>query len=304
LWHSLCFCDTIGINASKEDESFNMPNTAVETSPKILDLLLEKVHQDGGYDFRDYKHGTLTRRLEGRLQDTGTKSYLDYMQFLDVHPEEYWRLASYLTITVSGFFRSPYSFQQVAGLVLPELVSHKLNQGKRSLTFWSAACARGEEPYSIAIMLAQFLGDRLEDFDIQIYATDINRQALEEAQVGVYSLKDIENLPRDILENYFARYNQGYVIRTDIRRMVNFSYFDLTLTTTPSFMDLDCIFCCNLLIYLQKQLQERLLSMLYDALAAPGYLILGEVETIPSNLRERLSYLDAKAKIYKKEGEG
>ena len=281
-----------------------MENLVAESNTDALELLLDKVHQDGGHDFRDYKRGTVIRRLEGRLYATGTKSYFDYMQFLDTHPEEYERLAYYLTIAVSGFFRSHCTFEQVAKLALPELVSHKVSQGKHSLRFWSTACARGEEPYSIAIMLAELLRDKPGDFDIQIYATDINRQALKEAQAGVYSLKDIENLPRGILENYFARYNQGYVIRTDIRRMVNFSYFDLTSTTTPPFTDLDCIFCCNLLIYLQKQLQERLLSMLYDALAAPGYLILGEVETLPSNLRERLSYLDAKAKIYKKEGEG
>jgi len=125
------------------------------------------------------------------------------------------------------------------------------------LRFWSTACARGEEPYSIAIMLAEFLRDKLGDFDIQIYATDINRQVLKEAKAGVYSLKDAESLPRDILKSYFVRNSNGYMVRPSIRRMVSFSYFDLTSTTKQPFADLDCIFCCNLLIYLHKQLLEK-----------------------------------------------
>ena len=278
-----------------------MENLVAESNTDALELLLDKVHQDGGHDFRDYKRGTVIRRLEGRLYATGTKSYLDYMQFLDTHPEEYERLAYYLTIAVSGFFRSHCTFEQVAKLALPELVSHKVSQGKHSLRFWSTACARGEEPYSIAIMLAEFLRDKLGDFDIQSYATDINRQVLKEAAAGVYSLKDAENLPRDILKSYFVRNGNGYMVRPSIRRMVSFSYFDLTSTTKQPFADLDCIFCCNILIYLQKQLQERVLDSLYSVLNPSGYLILGEVETPTDNLRERLKCLDSKAKIYKKD---
>ena len=278
-----------------------MKNTAIESNTMALDSLLDKVYQDSGHDFREYKRGTVTRRLERRLHATGTRTYLDYMQFLDDHPEEYHRLADDLTIKVSGFFRSPYTFQQVARLVLPELVAYKRKQGERRLRFWSTACARGEEPYSIAILLAEFLGNRRDDFDISIYATDISQQALREAQAGVYPLKDIEGLPDTILESYFRR-GEDYEVRPDIRQMVSFSHFDLTSTTKPSFLNLDCIFCCNVLIYLQTQLQERVVNMLYDSLATPGYLILGEVETPTNGLRGKLQCLDSKAKIYKKNG--
>ncbi|MBA7689342.1 hypothetical protein ES703_97848 [subsurface metagenome] len=265
-----------------------------------LDSLLEKVYRGTGYDFREYKRGTVTRRLERRLHATGAKTYLDYMQFLDAHPEEYQRLADDLTIKVSGFFRSPYSFQQVTRLVLPELVAYKKKRGEGRLRFWSAACARGEEPYSIAILLAEFLGNRRQEFDISIYATDISRQALKEARAGVYSLEEVDDLTPTVLKNYFIPCGEGYVVSSNIRQMVSFSYFDLTSTIRQPFVNLDCIFCCNVLIYLQSQLQERVLSMLYDSLATPGYLILGEVETPTNNLRRRLECLDTKAKIYKK----
>jgi len=279
-----------------------MESAVAEHDTLALYSLLEKVYQDGGYDFRYYKRGTVTRRLARRLHATGTRTYLDYMHFLDTHPEEYHKLADDLTIKVSGFFRSQHSFQQLARLVLPELLSCKEVRGERTIRFWSAACARGEEPYSIAVLLAEFLGQRRPDFDISIYATDISEQALGVARAGIYSLYDLEGLPEAIKENYFTPGGEDYEVRADIRQMVNLSHFDLTSTTQSPFAELDCVFCCNVLIYWQKQLQERVLQMLYDALATPGYLILGEVETPTSSFNDKLVCLDSKAKIYKKNG--
>ena len=114
-----------------------MGNTIVENDATTLDLLLEKVYRDGRHDFRGYKRGTVTRRLERRLHATGLKTYLEYMQFLDAYPEEYERLADDLTIKVSGFFRSSYTFQQVAKLVLSELTLFKRDRGERELRLWS-----------------------------------------------------------------------------------------------------------------------------------------------------------------------
>ena len=277
-----------------------MVNIITESDTAVLDLLLEKVYRDGGYDFREYKRGTVTRRLERRLRATGARTYLDYMRFLDAHPEEYQRLIEDLTIKTSGFFRSPYTFQQVDRLALPELIAYKTKQGERALRVWSAACARGEEPYSIAILLNQFLGYRLSDFEISINATDISRQALKEAEAGVYSSKDVDGLSSIILASYFTRTEKGYMVNNNIRQMASFSYFDLTSTTKSPFIDMDCVFCCNILIYLRETLQKRVLGMLYDSLTTPGYLILGEVETPTKNPGDKLECLDAKAKIYKK----
>jgi len=279
-------------------------NTAVRSDSAVIGLLLEKVYRDEGHDFREYKRSTIMRRLERRLHATGSKTCLDYMQFLDAHPEEYHRLADDLTIKVSSFFRSPYAFEQVARLVLPELVSDKRSRGEYGLRFWSAACARGEEPYSIAILLTDSLGNQLRDFNISIYATDISWWALGEARAGLYTPKDIDGLPTATRKSYLTPNGECYEVRDNTRQMVSFSYFDLASTTKPPFLNLDCIFCCNVLIYLQTQLQERVLNMLYDSLGTPGYLILGEVETPTNSLRRKLECLDTKAKIYKKIGSG
>ena len=230
-----------------------MVYTTTRSDTTALDLLLEKVYRHGGYNFREYKRGTLTRRLQRRLHATVSQTYLDYMEFLDIHPEEYHQLAEDLTIKVSGFFRSPYTFQQVVRLVLPRLIAYKRKQGERRLRIWSTACARGEEPYSIAIVLAEFLEQRRQDFAVAIYGPDLSQRALAEAQKGMYSLKDIEGLPENILESYFRR-GEDYELRADIKQMVNFSCFDLASASHPPFADVDCIFCCNVLIYLQKQL--------------------------------------------------
>jgi len=277
-----------------------MGNNGSDNNDKALALLLEKVYQGGGYDFRDYKHGTVTRRLQRRLYVTGATTYEEYAHFLENHPEEYQNLAEDLTIKVSGFFRSRHSFQQVARLVLPRLVAQKIKRGERNLRLWSAACARGEEPYSMAMLLADFLGNQLAEFEISIYASDINHQALAKAEAAVYSPKEVESLPPPTLANHFRRNGEGYVVNSNIRQMVSFSHFDLVSATPPPFTTLDCIFCCNILIYLQRQLQEKVLSLVYNSLATSGYLVLGEVETLTDSLRPKLECVNNKAKIYKK----
>jgi chemotaxis methyl-accepting protein methylase len=279
-----------------------MGNNGAETKDQALELLLDKVYRSWGYDFRSYKRGTVTRRLQRRLYATGTTSYEEYLRFLESHPQESQSLAEEITIRVSGFFRSRYTFQQLARLVLPGLVAHKIKRGERSLSFWSAACACGEEPYSIAILLADFLGSQLTEFEIAVHASDINRQALAGAEAGLYHPKELEGLPPPTLARHFSRNGDGYLVKSHIRRMVSFSHFDLVSGRPPPFTPLDCVFCCNILIYLQRELQEKVLSLVYDSLATPGYLVLGEVETPTDNLRPRLECLNARAKIYKKSG--
>jgi chemotaxis methyl-accepting protein methylase len=275
--------------------------TEVETQDtENFNLLLEKVFQEGGYDFRNYRTGTISRRLARRLYVTGAGTYPEYMCFLDAHPEEYQKLADDLTIKVSGFFRSQRAFQQLTELVLPELILHKEVIGQRKLRFWSAACACGEEAYSMAMTLAHILGPRRQNYEVTIYATDISQWALDRAQAGIYPSAYFQELPEVLWDSFVTRKGEMYEIIPDIRQMVTFSRYDLTSTVAPPFRELDCIFCCNVLIYWQKQLQERVLKRLYDALDAPGYLVLSEVETPPQSLMEKLTCLDGRAKIYKK----
>jgi two-component system, chemotaxis family, CheB/CheR fusion protein len=277
-----------------------MESTISEQDTLLLNTLLDKVYRNGGHDFRDYKRGTIIRRLERRLHATGAGTYLKYTDFLDTQQEEYEILAEDLTIKVSDFFRSEYTFKKMTELVLTELIAGKKSKGDRSIKFWSTACACGEEPYSLAIMLSQFLGEKRNDFDITIYATDISRKALSEAQKGTYSREEVKNIPAGVLRNYFHPYEQGYKLNDDIIDMVRFSHFDLVLCGQPPFTGLDAVFCCNILIYFQRHLQEKVLNMVLQALSPSSYLILGEAETPACSFSEKLECLDSKARIYKK----
>lgn len=282
----------------------DMTGAVVGQDAVSLSSVLEKIYRYDGHDFRNYKHGTLTRRLARRLYAVGSGTYREYIQFLDRHPEEYPKLIDYLTIKVSGFFRNSYSFKRMADRVLSAMVSYKEKTGERAIRFWSSACARGEEPYSIAVMLNEFLGQRRNDFDILIYATDISQSALNEAQAGKYSLENIKGLSPEITRKYFVKQGQCYEVKDSIRQMVNFSRFDLTSNAQTHFTGLDCIFCCNVLIYLRRQTQDRVLNRLYESLTVPGYLVLGKVETLTSGLNEKMECLDSEAKIYKKDTGG
>jgi len=268
--------------------------------PETLSRLLEQIYRDSGYDFRHYKQGTVTRRLGRRLQATGTTNYDDYLRFIADHPQEYERISQSLTITVSSFFRSQYAFGQLARLVFPALLPRSSPIPQR-LRLWSVACARGEEPYSIAMALSDYLGSRTDYHDIKIYATDINRQSLEQARTGVFSATDIESVPQPA-RKHFSHNNSGYVINDNVQRMVTFDYFDLTSNIQAPFGAMDGIFCCNILIYLHRQLQTKLLGALCESLLPGGYLMLGDVESPTENVRSRLKCLDAKAKIYQKKG--
>ena len=275
-------------------------STVAEYDSLALDVLLEKVYREGGYDFREYRRGTVTRRLARRLYDNGLATYWQYMDLLDRNPDEMERLLEEITIKSSGFFRTPYAFSRFSSLVLPKIYGDKEARGERSVSFWSSACACGEEPYSIAVTQSRFLGEKRDRFDTMIYASDISRWALDAASTGLYTRKDLSEAPDDIIGSCFTRRDEGYEIAPEIRRIVAFSAFDLTSSSPAPCEDVDCIFCCNVLIYLQKRLQEAVLERLYHLLATPGYLVLGEVETPAANLRDRLECLDSRARIYRK----
>ena len=238
--------------------------------------------------------------MERRLLSLNLKGLPEYIQYLDRHPEEYNKFVEHNTIKVSGFCRCPRTFEQMAKLVLPEMVAHKRSRGERSLQFWSAACARGEEAYSITIMLDMSLGGSKSEFDVRVCGSDVSRRSLSAAREGIYFAEDIQKFPAELRSRYFTQCGQGYLIDPDIQKMTDFACYDLTSCAPPPIKNPDCIFCCNVLIYWQRELQAEVLGRLCEALAVPGYLVLGEVETPTPNVVGRLDCIDSKAKIYKK----
>lgn len=239
-----------------------------------LDALLQRIFEDRGYDFRDYKRASIARRISKRLCANHLKTYEEYMEFLGKHPEEYARLFDTLLINVTEFFRDSEAWQVLNDEVIPEILASK--QEGDSIRAWSAGCASGEEAYSIAMLLSSRLGDAVEDYEIRTYATDIDESAINEARNGAYTADRMKNVSEEQIGKYFSEDGDTYKIKRSIRSMVAFGRQDL-ITDAP-IPHLDLLVCRNVLIYFKLELQRRITFKFHNALNKNGYLFFGKSE--------------------------
>lgn len=277
----------------------------MHTNDEELKQLLQKVFEERGLDFRAYNKTMLRRRLARRLLAWKTESYREYARMLDTHPEEYKELFDSLTISVSHFFRNPLTFEFLYQVILPEMITYKEQSRDAMIRVWSAGCAHGEEPYSVAILLAELLGERLKDYRVTIYATDIDTDALGMAKMGEYAEDSILEVKKGFLNKYFHHRNGKYQIGADIKALVDFGFHDLTSekAVVPSqsvFTNFDLILCRNVLIYFNRELQKRVNNNLQTVLNNKGYLILGEAETLTNDVPPGFICRNDLCKIYQK----
>ncbi len=247
-----------------------------ENENKKLDFLLQKLFEERGMDFREYKKASLKRRIQKRLEANRLTSYEEYMKLLDATPDEYTKLFDALLINVTEFFRDPEAFQVLEKKILPEIISKKKKGDP--IRIWSSGCASGEEPYSVGILLAEKLGRSIQDYEIKIYATDIDENTLIEARKGVYSENRLKNVKPGYIEKYFTRENGGYRINRNIRQIVIFGR--QSLTSDPPISHLDLILCRNVLIYFNLELQNKLMIKFHYALDRDGYIFFGKSESM------------------------
>jgi two-component system CheB/CheR fusion protein len=270
-----------------------------------LKQLLQKVFEERGLDFRAYNKTMVRRRLTRRLLALRTESYKEYARILDTYPDEYKELFDSLIISVSHFFRNPLMFEFLYQVILPEMITHKEQSRDTMIRVWSAGCAHGEEPYSVAILLAELLGERLKNYRITIYATDIDTEALNKAKEGKYTEDSILEVKKGFLNKYFHCKNGNYHIEEDIKALVDFSFHDLTSekVVVPSqsvFANFDLVLCRNVLIYFNRELQKRVNNTLQTVLNDKGYLVLGEAEMVTDDAHSGLICRNDLCKIYQK----
>jgi two-component system CheB/CheR fusion protein len=265
--------------------------------PPGLRLLLEHLQRTRGFDFTAYKTTTLTRRIQKRMQMVGVVDYPDYTDYLEVHPEEYARLFDTILINVTAFFRDPPAWEYLATEVLPRVVEPE-NGGIR---VWSAGCSSGQEPYTLAMLLAERLG--LETFRrrVKIYATDVDEGALNEARQAAYSPKAVEDVPPALLEKYFERAGERYVFNKDLRRFVIFGRHDLIQDAPISRVGL--LTCRNTLMYFHSEAQRAILNRFHFALTDGGVLFLGKSEMLLTHAR-LFTPLELKWRVFGKAGNG
>jgi two-component system CheB/CheR fusion protein len=257
-----------------------------------FERLLEYLKQTRGFDFTAYKRSTLARRIDKRKGSIDVGTYSDYIDYLEVHPDEFNQLFNSILINVTAFFRDPATFDFVRTDILPALIQAR--GGEEQIRVWSAGCASGEECYSLAMLLAEFLGAERYRDRVKIYATDVDEEELTIARQATYIDKQIDAVPADFRQKYFDRAGARWVVKKDLRRNVIFGRHDLLDDAPISRVDL--LLCRNTLMYFNQEAQSRIVSRFQFALRDGGYLVLGKAEMllnflgsfVPVDLKQRV----------------
>lgn len=260
--------------------------------------LLDKLYKDRNVDFRDYRNRCIKRRIATRMRSVGVESYAEYMKVLDTVKTEYEKLIDSLTINVTEFFRNPEVFTVFERSVLPDIIETKTGRKTKVVRIWSAGCASGEEPYTIAIILNEYLKRQKQDIICNIFATDIDDKVLERAKKAVYAPGSLHEVSRAILEKYFIPEGENFRLINEIRDMVRFKKHDLIMDKPLERLDL--VFCRNVMIYFEKNLQEKIFSNFYHALNPGGYYVMAKVETLSVTFSDLFEIVDRRERIYRK----
>ncbi|UII26276.1 ATP-binding protein [Fulvivirga maritima] len=255
----------------------------------ILHLLEAKM----GTDFSNYKESTIVRRLEKRLHDKGFVSVEKYLNYIRDNEGELEEFFKYLLIGVTSFFRDEEAFKVLKSEIEKRI---KSKDKRERFRVWVPGCATGEESVSLAIMINEILVETNRyDIKLQIFATDINANALRDARAGVYKKEKLENLPEKLLNKYFEKSGENYELMRDIKQTILYTKHDLT--SNPPFLRLDLVSCRNLFIYFNQRLQNHIFPIFQYALLPGGLLFLGKSETV-GNYKNIFSTVNAKYRIF------
>ncbi|MEB2786988.1 chemotaxis protein CheB [Algoriphagus persicinus] len=257
---------------------------------KILGL----IQKHTPLDFSEYRRPTIIRRISLRMAKNKLTSLADYADFLKTNLVEINNLTKEFLISVTKFFRDEEAFEVIQQKVIPAIVENKLHGD--TLKVWVIGCATGEEAYSLAILIAEFLSEVKRTLEVKIFASDIDKSALSHASKGVYPESIKNDVSKDRLDKFFVKKGDHYKVRDNIRKMLIFA--DHNIVNQPPYGKMDLISCRNLLIYINPVLQKKILSSLHFCLNLEGYLFLGPSESL-CDLKHSFIEVDKRWKIYK-----
>ena len=233
-------------------------------------------------DLNYYKEKQMRRRIDTLVTKNGAKSYEDYVALIKKDKVLFEQFVNFLTINVSEFYRNPDQWKLMDQTVIPKI----LENNKRQIKIWSAACSTGDEPYSLAMAFSK----HVPLSNIKILATDIDKQVIQHAQVGLYNAKSIAGVPEDMKKKYFTQVGSSYQIADEIKKCVEFKEHNLLKDIYPK--DFDLILCRNVVIYFTDEAKDMIYEKFYESLKKKGVLFIGSTEQI-SNYKdigfERLS---------------
>ncbi len=262
---------------------------------KSLRLLLDFLRTARGFDLSVYKPTTLTRRIAKRLQAVGAAGYKEYIEYLEVHPEEFAAIFNTILINVTSFFRDAGAWDYLGREIVPRIVAAKSEEA--AIRVWSAGCSSGQEAYSLAMTFCEALGTDAFRRRVKIYATDIDEEALAQARQGRYPRKELEDVPKELRQAYFETDGMNLVIKSDLRRGVVFGRHDLSRDAPISRMDL--LACRNTLMYFNAETQALILNRFHFALNEDGFLFLGKAEMALTSAR-LFAPVDMRLRIFRK----
>jgi two-component system CheB/CheR fusion protein len=271
---------------------YDITKTSIKDDREALFALL---NQTTGIDFTYYKKASILRRIQRRMIMHGFNQLRDYISFLKDKPKEINALQKDLLIGVTHFFRDPDAFHTITNKVLPVVFGQR--RAEKQIRVWVAGCSTGEEVYSLAILLKEYMDINNEHYDIKIFATDLDKQSIQIASKGAYHDSIKKNVTPLHLRTYFTQQinNNGYQVNKDIRQMVVFAQHNIL--KDPPFTHLDIITCRNMLIYLQVEMQRKVISLFHFALKSDAFLVLGPSETL-GKLTNMFKVVDRKWNIY------
>lgn len=261
---------------------------ATATAPTLeateLEDLLTYLQRSHQINLTVYKRSTLLRRTVVRMQEVGVANYQDYRVHLQQQPNEAAQLLSTIFINFTYFFRDRLVWDYLAYQVIPQILARK--QLNEPIRVWSAGCASGQETYSLAMLLAEALGVNQFQQRVQLYGTDVDRDAVLQARSGSYSPIAVEGIPPDLLERYLDRTISGYCWRSDLQHSIRFAHHNLTQHLPLPHIDL--LVCRNVLMYLTLEAQTQVLTTFHRSLSKTGLLLVGQVENLVSHSQASL----------------
>ena len=268
--------------------------------PKHPDDTFERVfallRSAGGISFSLYKPGTVQRRTLRRMAIHKIEHVSDYAKLLERHPKEIEALCQDLLIPVTSFFRDLDAFESLKSKAFPAILKDK--SSKKSIRIWVPGCSTGEETYSLAIILLEFLGDKMSSYQIQLFGTDVNERGIEKARAGIYGERIAQEVSPERLRRFFTKVDEGYRVSNGVRDLCVFA--KQNLAEDPPFSRMNLVACRNLLIYLGPELQRKVVPILHYALKPFGFLFLGNAESV-AGFPELFASIDKKHKIFIKQ---
>ena len=267
----------------------------VERAPESLQKIFHLLRSGTGHDFSFYKKNTLCRRIERRMSVHQIERLPDYASYLERTPQEVTSLFKELLIGVTNFFRDPQAFEALTKCLMSEILADKPKDD--AVRVWVPGCSSGEEVYSIAIILRECMDKLKKNFKVQIFGTDIDGDAIDMARAGLYPASIVADVTPERLKRFFVAEGGAFRIKKEIREMAVFAIQDV-LKDAP-FTKLDLLSCRNLLIYLDVELQKKLLPLFHYTLRPDGILLLGSSEGI-NGFTDLFSLFDKKWKLFKR----